>query len=154
MRTPSRLPCEATYYNVIGNTKFQLTLVRRLDVVDRTGILANWRVQCEAPTLITHHRPFGGPDPDLALRLPLISYTEALSEMSQMLVRRYMLFYDRESVLNALRLSLPLNRATDRPQRAHPQSCAVLWWLVLVSIAAHAGRPRHAVGPADRWPST
>ena len=46
-------------------------------------------------------------------RLPLKTYTEALRGLSQILARRYMVFHDRDAVMDALRLSLPLDRTTD-----------------------------------------
>ena len=46
-------------------------------------------------------------------RLPFKTYTEALRGLSQLLARRYMVFHDGDAVLEALRLSLPLDRTTD-----------------------------------------
>ena len=104
---------EPTTYKVIGYGGFTLSLERRLVVVDGTGVLADWRVKCDAFTLLVHDDPFNAPDPVVMCRLPLKTYTEALRGLSQILARRYMVFHDRDSVLEALRLSLPLDRTTD-----------------------------------------
>ena len=82
-------------------------------VVDGTGVLADWRVQCDAPTLLVHDDPFNAPNPEVTRRMPVKTYTEALRGLSQLLARRYMVFHDRDAVLEALRLSLPLDRTTD-----------------------------------------
>ena len=66
---------EPTTYKVIGYGGFTLSLARRLVVVDGTGVLADWRVQCDAPTLLTHDDPFNAPDPEVMRRLPLMTYT-------------------------------------------------------------------------------
>ena len=88
---------------MIGYGGFTLSLARRLVVVDGTGVLADWRVQCDAATLLVHDDPFNE---------SLKTYTEALRGLSQLLARRYMVFHDRDAVLKALRLSLPLDRTT------------------------------------------
>ena len=98
---------------MIGYGGFTLSLARLLITVDGTGVIADWRVQCDAPTLATHVDPFNAPDPEVMRRLPLKTYTEALPGLSQILTRRYMVFHDRDTVLEALRLSLPLDRTTD-----------------------------------------
>ena len=82
-------------------------------VVDGTGVLADWRVQCDAPTLLVNDDPFNAPDPEVTRRMPLKTYTEALRGLSQLIARRYMVIHDRDDVLEALRLSLPLDRTTD-----------------------------------------
>ena len=91
-------------YDVTAFGGFQLKLERRLVIVDKTGVLADWRVHCKAPTLITEKNVMGAPHPEIARRLPLKSYSEALRELSLLLARLYMVSYDCESVLNALRL--------------------------------------------------
>ena len=98
---------------MIGYGGLTLSLSRRLVVVDRTGVLADWRVQCDAPTLLVHDDLFNVPDPEVTRRMPLKTYIEALRGLSQLLARRYMGFHDRDAVLDALRLSLPLDRTTD-----------------------------------------
>ena len=98
---------------MIGYGGFTLTLARLLVVVDGTGVLADWRVQCDAPTLLTHDDPFNAPDPEVMRRLPLKTSTEALGGLSQILARWYMVFHDRDAVLETLRLSPPLYRTTD-----------------------------------------
>ena len=55
-------------YNVIDYGLFILRLVRRLTFVDGTGLLADWRVRCEAPSLITEHLP-SVPEPEFVRRL-------------------------------------------------------------------------------------
>ena len=45
--------------------------------------------------------------------MPLKTYTETLLGLSQLLERRYIVFPDRDSVLDALRFSWPLDRTTD-----------------------------------------
>ena len=103
---------EPTTYRVIGYGGFTLNLARRLVVVDRTGVLTEWRVQCDSPTLLIHDDPFNAPDSEVTRRMPLKTYTEALHGLSQLLERRYMVFHDRDAVLDALRLSLPLDCTT------------------------------------------
>ena len=90
-----------------------MKLARRIVAVDRTGVIANWRVQCEAPTQLERTDPYNPVEPEAVRRLPLKSYTEAIRDLSRLLVRKYMVFYDRDTVLDALRLSLPLKRTTD-----------------------------------------
>ena len=46
---------DATDNSVIGHGGFQLKLARRLMLVETKGVLAEWRVQCEVPTLITQN---------------------------------------------------------------------------------------------------
>ena len=104
---------EPTTYRVIGYGGFTLSLARRLVVVDGTGVLVDWRVQCDAPTLLAHDDPFNAPDPEVTRRMPFKTYTEGLRGLSQLLARRYMVFHDRDAVLEALRLSLPRDRTTD-----------------------------------------
>ena len=104
---------EPTTYRVISYGGFTLSLARRLAVVDGTGVLADWRVQCDVPTLLIHDDPFNAPDPEVMRRLPLKTYSEALRGLSQILARRYMVFHDCDTVLEALHLSLPLDRTTD-----------------------------------------
>ena len=82
-------------------------------------------MHCEAPTLINENNPFNAPDAELARRLPLNSYTEALRELSLLLARRSMVFNARESVLDALRLSLPLDRKTDVGLNVHVRNEAL-----------------------------
>ena len=116
---------DTSRYDVVGFGGIQLKLVHRLVVVDSTGVLADWCVHCEEPTLISENNPFNAPNAELARRLPLKSYTEALRELSLLLARRYMVFYDRESVLDALRLSLPLDRTTDVGLNVHVHNDAL-----------------------------
>ena len=104
---------EPTTYKVIGYSGLTLILARRFVAVDNTGDLADWRVQCDAPTFLTHYDPFNAPDPEVMHRVPLKTYTEALRGLSQILARRYMVFHDRVRVFKALSLSLPLDRTTD-----------------------------------------
>ena len=89
---------------MIGNGGFTLSLTCRLVVVDGTIVLADWRVQCDASTLFAYDNLFNAPDPEVIRRLPLKTFTEALRGLSQILARRYLVFYDREAVLDALRL--------------------------------------------------
>ena len=116
---------EPPTYKVIGYGGFALSLERRLVVVYRTGVLADWRVQCDAPTLLTHDDPFNAPDTEVMRRLPLKTYTEALRGLSQILARRYIIFHDRDAVLEALRLSLPLDRTTDIGQNMPKRNSAL-----------------------------
>ena len=104
---------EPTTYRVIGYGGFTLSLACLHVVVDGTGVFADWRVQCDDPTLLIHNDPFNALDPEVTRRLPLKTYTEALRGLSQLLARRHMVFHDRDAVLKALRLSLPLNRTTN-----------------------------------------
>ena len=99
--------------------------MRRIVVVYQKGILADWCVQCEAPTLITQGDPQNAPDLDIERRLPLKTYTEALHELSQILDRKYIAFHDRDSVLDALRLSLPLDRTIDIGQNIYIRNYAL-----------------------------
>ena len=104
---------EPTKYRVIGYGGFTLNLARRLVVVDRTGVLADWRVQFDAFTLFICDDPFNATNPEVTLRMPLKTYTEALRRLSQLLARRYMVYHNRDAVLDAQPLSLPLDRTTD-----------------------------------------
>ena len=104
---------EPTTYRVIGYGEFTLSLARRLVVVDMTGVFADWRVQCDAFTLLVYDDPFNAQNTEVTRRMPLTTYTEALRWLLQFLARRYMVFHDRVAVLEALRLSLPLDRTTD-----------------------------------------
>ena len=100
--------CRAYSY---GGLYFKL--VRRIVVLDQKGILADWRVQGEAPTLITQDDPQNAPDLDIERPLPLKTYTEVLHDLCQILDRKYIDFHDRDSVLDALRLPRPLDSTTD-----------------------------------------
>ena len=75
--------------------------------------------------MISENNPFDAPNAELARRLPLKSYTEARRELSLLLSRRYMVFYDREIVLNALRRSLPLDRTIDVGLNVHVRNDAL-----------------------------
>ena len=103
---------DATRYTAYSYGGLYFKLVRRVVHVDQKCILADWRVQCEAPTLITQDDPHNASDLEIECRLPLTTYTEALHELSQILDPKYIAFHDRDSVLDALRLSLPLDRTT------------------------------------------
>ena len=131
---------EPTTYTVIGYGGFTLNLARRLVGVDGTGVLADWRVQCDAPTLLTHDDPLNAPDPEVMRRLPLKTYTEALRGLSQILARQYLVFHNRDAVLEALRLSLPLDRTTDIGQNMLIRNSALC-------VMAHVG----AVSAALFW---
>ena len=104
---------EPTTYRVIGYGGLTLPLSRRIVEVDEVGVIADWRVQCDAPTLLVHDDPFNPLDSEVIRRLPLKTYTETLGGLLQLLARRYMVFYDRDATLDALRLSLPVKRTTD-----------------------------------------
>ena len=104
---------EPTTYRVIGYGGFTLPLARRIVAVDAAGVIADWRVQCDVPNLLVHDDQFNPPDSEVMRRLPVKTYTEALRGLSQLLARRYMVFYDRDATLDALRLSLPVKRTTD-----------------------------------------
>ena len=73
---------------MIGYGEFTLSLARRLVVVDGTNVLADWRVQCDAPTFLVQDDTFNAPEPEVMRRLPLKTYTEALRGVSQILARR------------------------------------------------------------------
>ena len=90
-----------------------MKLVNRIVVVDATGVLADWRVCCEAPTILTENTILNAPDPAVVRRTPFKQYREMVPDLSALLTRRYMVFYDRDSVLDALRFALPLERTTD-----------------------------------------
>ena len=62
---------EPTTYKVIIYGGFTLNLARRLVVIDGTGVLADWRMQCDALTFLIHDDPFNAPDPKVMRRLPL-----------------------------------------------------------------------------------
>ena len=102
-----------TTYKVIGYGGVTLSLSRRLVVVYKKKVLADWPVQFDAPTLFYYDYLFNAPNPEGMRRLLLKTCTEALRGLSQILARRYMVFHDRDAVLEALRLSLPLDRTTD-----------------------------------------
>ena len=104
---------------------FQLKLTRRLVVVDKTGVLSDWRLQCETPTLLKKKSPTNAPDPALESRLPLKSYSEIIRTLSILLVRRYMVFHDCEAVLDSLQLALPLKRTTDISLNIHVRNDAL-----------------------------
>ena len=104
---------EPTTYRVIGYNGLTQPLARRIVAVDAAGVIADWRVQCDADPLLVHDDPFNPPDSEAMRRLPLKTYTEALRGLSQLLVCRYMVLYDRDATLDALRLSLPIKRTTD-----------------------------------------
>ena len=90
-----------------------MKLVNRIVVVDATGVLADWRVRCEAPSILTENTILNAPDPAVVRRTPLEQSTEMVRDLSALLTRRYMVFYDREAVLDVLRFALPLERTTD-----------------------------------------
>ena len=98
---------------MIGYGGFTLPHARHIVAVDAAGVIADWRVQCDAPTLIVHDDPYNLPDPAVMRRLPLRTYPEALRGLSKLLARRYMVCYDGDATLDALRLSLPVKRTTD-----------------------------------------
>ena len=64
-------------------------------------------------TLLIHNDLFNALDPEVTRRILLKTYTEAMRGLSQLLARRYNVFYDRDAVLKALRLSLPIDRTTN-----------------------------------------
>ena len=116
---------DATRYRAYSYGGLYFKLVRRIVVFDQKSILADWRVKCEAPTLITQDDPQNALDLNIERRLPLKTYTEALHELSQILDRKYIAFHDRDSVLDALRLSLPLDRTTDIGQNIYIRNYAL-----------------------------
>ena len=90
-----------------------MKLVNRIVVVDATGVLADWRVRCESPPILTENTILNAPEPAVVRRTPLKQYTEMVRDLSALLTRRYMAFYDRNAVLDALRFAPLLNRTTD-----------------------------------------
>ena len=56
------------------------------------------------------------PDFERKRRLPLKTYTESLHELLQIFDRKDIVFHNRDNVLDALRLSLSLDRKTDMGQ--------------------------------------
>ena len=117
---------DTTRYKAYSYGGLYFKLVHRIVVVDQKDILADWRVQCEAPTLITQDDPLHyAPDLDFEHRLPLKTYTEALHELSQILYRKYIAFHDRDNVLDSLRLSLLLDRTTDIGQNIYIRNYAL-----------------------------
>ena len=114
-----------TTYKVIGYSGVTLNLARRLVVVDRKSGICDWRVQCDAPTLLIQDDPFNAPDPEVTRRMPFNTYTEALRGLSQLLARRYIVFNERDALLESLRLSLPLDRTTDIGQNMPIRNCAL-----------------------------
>ena len=111
-------------FDAIGFCGFQLKLVRRLTVVERS-VLADWRVHCEAPTLIVERNVISGPDREFACRLSLNSYAEKIRKLSLLLTRPNVVFHDREAVLDALRLSLSHERTTDVGLNVHVRNDAL-----------------------------
>lgn len=97
---------------MIGYGGFTVQFARLIVVIDAAGTIADWRVQCDASTLLVHDESNNFPDPALMRRLPLTTYTEALRGLPQFLERRYMVFYDRDATLDAPRLSLSVKRTT------------------------------------------
>ena len=77
---------------MIGYGLFILRFVLRVTLVDGTCVLTDWRVRCEAPSLITENLPSVS-EPEFVRRLPLKTYTEAMSELVRLLDYRYMVFY-------------------------------------------------------------
>ena len=90
-----------------------MKLINRIVVFDATGVLADWRVLCEAPTILTENTILNAPDPAVVHRTPLKQYTEMVRDLSALLTRHYMVLYDRDAVLEALSFALPLKRTTD-----------------------------------------
>ena len=81
---------DTSRFNLTGYGAFHMKLVRRLVVLDATGVYANWRVHCEVPTLLTESNAVNAPDPELAQRLPMKTYLEAIRELSVLLECRYL----------------------------------------------------------------
>ena len=78
----------------------------------KQALLLNWGVQCDAFTLFVNDDLFNALDLQVTRRMPLKAYTDTLRGMSQLLASKYMVFHDRDVVMDALRLSLPLDRTT------------------------------------------
>ena len=53
-----------------------MKLVNLIVVVDATGVLADWRVNCEAPTILRENTILNAPDPAVVRRTSLKQYTE------------------------------------------------------------------------------
>ena len=104
---------ETSRFVIDGYAGVQMKLVNRIVVIDATGVLADWRDRCEAPIILTENTILNAPDPAIVRRTPLKQYTEMVRDMSALLTRRYMVFYDRDAVLDALLFALPLERTTD-----------------------------------------
>ena len=102
-----------------------MKLVNHIIVVYATGVLADWRVRCEAPTILTENTILNAPDPAVVRRTPLKQYTEMVRHLSALLTRRYMVFYDHDAVLDALRFALPLERTTDVEHVMHLRNDAL-----------------------------
>ena len=65
-----------------------MKLVNRIVVIDATGVLADWRVRCEALTILTKNTILTAPDPAIVRRTPLKQYTEMVRDLSALLSRR------------------------------------------------------------------
>ena len=90
-----------------------MKLVNSIVVVDATSLLADWRVRFKATTILTKNTILNAPDHAVVRRTSLKQYTEMVRDLSALLKRRYMVFYNCDAILDALRIALPLERTTD-----------------------------------------
>ena len=67
---------ETLRFVIDGYAGVQMKLVNRIVVVDATGVIADWRVRCEAPTILTENTILNAPNPAVVRRIPLKQYTE------------------------------------------------------------------------------
>ena len=67
-------------------------------------------------------------------------------------MRKYIIFYDRDAMLEALRLSLPVKRTTDLSRHVPLLNAALRVRHVLVSHAQHACGLGDALDPQSRKP--
>ena len=113
---------ETSRFVLDGSAGVQMKLVNRLVAVDATGVLSDWRVRCEAPTILTENTILNAPNFAVVRRTLLKQYMEMVRYLSALLKRRYLVFYDRDAVLDALRFALALKRTTDVGHVMHPRN--------------------------------
>lgn len=65
------------------------------------------------------------PDPELSQGLPLNNYLEVIREFLVHFELCYMVFYNNEPVIDALRIALPLERITDIGLNIHVRGDAL-----------------------------
>ena len=99
--------------------------MRSVVVVKSSGKLADWRVNCEVPTLLTEYNVMNWTNPVLKDCLPLKTYQVIKREVSMILRFRQRVLYYLEAVFDALRLALPLGRTTDIGFNMHIRNDAV-----------------------------
>ena len=97
----------------------QLRLPCRVVVVYPDGVLVYWHVSCQEPTIITEIKEPGTVDRTTENCRLSKTYSEMVHDLFKLLNQKFVVFYDRDGVLDALQMALPCKHTLDIGHNIH-----------------------------------